>query len=285
MYETRDLASLLAVITEGSFDAAARALHVTPGAMSQRIKLLEEKTGQLLVLRGQPAKPTPAGEILLRLAQQTALLSAETERLLTPVAPTAPHLLTIAINHDSLATWFRPVFNSIAAEQELLIDLRCGDASQTGKLLRDGTAVAAILSQPEPIPGCTTRRLGILRYEAVATPAFVKRWFSTGLSAENFARAPILLFDRSDNLGLHFIRRLTRKAVTPPAHYVPSSHDAIAAVHAGLAWTTLPLSLAEVDLAAGRLVRLTRKQSIDVPLSWQVWSVETALIAQVTKAV
>jgi LysR family transcriptional regulator (chromosome initiation inhibitor) len=285
MYDTRDLASLLAVITEGSFDAAAKSLHVTPGAMSQRIKHLEDKVGQLLVIRTQPARATPAGEILLRLAQQISLLSDETAQLLQPQHQNEPRLLTIAVNHDSLATWFRQVVDRLTRQSNLLLDIRCGDASQTGKLLRDGTAVAAVLSAPEPIPGCSIHRLGTLRYDAVATPAFVKRWLADGLTVDSLAQAPIILFDRGDHLTAQFIRRLIRKSVTPPVHYIPSSHDIAAAVRSGLGWSMLPAGLSKADLASGMLVRLTRNQSLDLPLHWQVWSVEAALIQHVTSAV
>jgi LysR family transcriptional regulator (chromosome initiation inhibitor) len=295
MYDSRDLASLLAVITEGSFDAAAKTLHVTPGAMSQRIKQLEDKVGQLLVIRANPTRPTPAGEILLRLAQQVSLLSGETAQLLqrrrageamsTAAAP--PRLLTIAVNQDSLATWFRAALGDLARHADLLLDIRCDDASRTGKLLRDGTAVAAVLSAPEPIPGCTIRRLGILRYEAVASPDFRRRWFAGGLTAEALGKAPVVLYDRTDQLAAHFIRRhlKLRKLPTPPAHYIPSSHDSVAAIHAGLGWSMLPVGLAQPDLERGLLVRLTRKAHLDRPLYWQVWSLEADLIRNLSAAV
>ena len=47
-----DLALTLAtVLDEGSLDAAARRLHVTPSAVSQRIKALEEHVGRVLLVR------------------------------------------------------------------------------------------------------------------------------------------------------------------------------------------------------------------------------------------
>ncbi len=290
MYDTRDLASLLAVITEGSFDAAAAALHVTPGAMSQRIKQLEDKVGQLLVIRTHPTRPTPAGEILLRLAQQVSLLSGETAQLLhhqsgkDRVAP--PRLLTVAVNQDSLATWFRAALADLA-DSNLLLDIRGVDASQTGRLLRDGTAVAAVLSAPEPIPGCVIRRLGTLRYEAVASPEFRRRWFADGLTAEASAAAPVVLFDRSDQLAAQIIQRLLkmRKLPTPPAHYIPSTHEVTAAICAGLGWSMLPASLAKPELDQGRLVRLGRKASLDRPLHWQAWSLETDALKSLSAAV
>ena len=62
------LSALAAVVHEGSFDAAAQRLHVTPSAVSQRIKALEQQVGRVLVLRTRPCRPTDDGEVLVRLA-------------------------------------------------------------------------------------------------------------------------------------------------------------------------------------------------------------------------
>jgi LysR family transcriptional regulator (chromosome initiation inhibitor) len=195
--------------------------------------------------------------------------------------------LTIAINDDSLATWFRDAVAQLARHGNLLLDIRRGDASQTGRLLRDGTAVAAVLSAPEPIPGCTIRRLGVLRYEAVAAPDFQRRWFADGLTAEALGKAPVVLFDRTDHLAGEFIRRHLnlRKPPLPPAHYIPSTHDGVAAIRAGLGWSMLPTALAKPELERGDLVRLTRKPHLDRPLYWQVWSLEADLIRNLSAAV
>jgi hypothetical protein len=59
-YENRlradQLAALAAVVEFGGFDAAAERLHVTPSAVSQRIKALEQRVGQVLVIREKPCK-------------------------------------------------------------------------------------------------------------------------------------------------------------------------------------------------------------------------------------
>ena len=54
MLDYAALAALAAVIREGSFERAASALHVTPSAVSQRIRSLEERVGCALVVREQP---------------------------------------------------------------------------------------------------------------------------------------------------------------------------------------------------------------------------------------
>jgi LysR family transcriptional regulator (chromosome initiation inhibitor) len=71
------LEALNAVVREGSFERAARVLHVTSSAISQRVKLLEERTGTVLVARGQPCRPTEAGAFLCRHVDQVGLLERE----------------------------------------------------------------------------------------------------------------------------------------------------------------------------------------------------------------
>jgi LysR family transcriptional regulator (chromosome initiation inhibitor) len=117
------LAALAAVIELGSFDAAAEWLHVTPSAVSQRIKALEQRVGQVLVVREKPCRATAAGVPLLRLAAQTALLESET---LAETTDGSAELIRIAIavNADSMSTWFTAV---LAGLPDILFDIRIED--------------------------------------------------------------------------------------------------------------------------------------------------------------
>jgi LysR family transcriptional regulator (chromosome initiation inhibitor) len=285
MIDTRDLASLRAVITEGSFDAAARQLNITPGALSQRIKLLEQKAGQLLVLRTKPTGLTAAGETLMRLAQQVALLTNEAMSALTRQAAPTPTLLTIAVNQDSLDSWLMPAINRFGAASNIALDIRCADADQTHHLLKDGTAVACITSVAGAIPGCRSYRLGGLTYEAVATKEYAARWFGNGVTPAQLALAPQVLFDRTDMLTQQFLRRHSKRPFSPPAHYIPSSRQSVTATAAGLGWSLLPELLIRDDLKSGRLVRLSPKSRVDRVLYWQAWSVETAAMQRLTKLI
>jgi LysR family transcriptional regulator, chromosome initiation inhibitor len=74
--DSRQLTAFAAVLREGSFEAAARSLHLTPSAVSQRIKLLEERLGRVLIRRAAPCTATGAGQALQRHAQQLQLLEA-----------------------------------------------------------------------------------------------------------------------------------------------------------------------------------------------------------------
>ena len=75
--DSAQLNAFATVIDEGSFERAAAVLHVTRSAVSQRIKLLEERVGQVLVRRATPCTPTEAGQALYRHAREVALSEAD----------------------------------------------------------------------------------------------------------------------------------------------------------------------------------------------------------------
>src|SRR5262245_9477090 len=132
--DSTQLATLAAVVGEGSFEAAARSLHVTPSAVSQRIKALELAVGQVLIRRTKPCQATEAGRPLLRLAGQYALLEREA------LAGGDPRRTRIAVvvNADSLATWFPDALAALAKRHPVCFDLREDDQDHTAELLRDG---------------------------------------------------------------------------------------------------------------------------------------------------
>src|SRR4051795_12695353 len=169
------LRALDATIRAGTLEAAARALHVTPSAISQRLKALETATGRVLLVRTKPVQVTESGRSVLRLARQVALLAADAARELTGTERLA---LPIAVNADSMATWVLPALAPLAGE--FAFDLHRADQEHTSALLRAGTVMAAITTEAEPVPGCTATRLGAMRYRPVAAPAFARRWFPDG---------------------------------------------------------------------------------------------------------
>ncbi len=69
--------TVAAVLDEGSFDAAARRLLLTPSAVSQRIKTLEQQLGRILLVRSKPVRATEAGEAVARFGRQIALLERD----------------------------------------------------------------------------------------------------------------------------------------------------------------------------------------------------------------
>jgi LysR family transcriptional regulator (chromosome initiation inhibitor) len=273
------LRTLAAVIDHGGFESAADALHVTPSAVSQRVKALEQEVGRVLVLRVKPARTTEPGSVLLRLARQMALLESEAVGQLGLEGPTARPRVQLVVNADSLSTWVLP---ALAALPDISFEITVDDQEHSTDSLRNGISMAAITSDPNPVQGCLVRPLGIMRYRAAASPSFVERWLPDGLSDSALKNAPLLVFDRKDALQDRYLRkRLGSVPARPPRHYVPASSDFLRAAEFGLGWGMLPDIQTESLVRAGSLVILDHARWIDVPLHWQQWSVESSTLALV----
>ena len=145
--------------------------------------------------------------------------------------------------------------------------------------------MAAVASDAMPVPGCTSTPLGRMRFRAYATPAFAARWFPDGPTAAALDRAPRIDFDRKDTLQARFARRLARRAVDPPRHYVPASADFAVATRLGLGWAMLPAEHSTGPVQAGELVDLAPGRHLDVPLHWQQWNLRSSLIDAVAAEV
>lgn len=276
------LVALAAVVDEGSFDAAASALHLTPSAVSQRIKALEQSAGQVLVRRSKPAEVTAAGESYLRLARQIEVLVHEAETA-GGVGDARSVTVPIALSADAMATWVLPALATVAGG--ICFDLHRDDQSRTAEMLRAGTVMGAITSVVEPVQGCRSTRLGVARYRPMATPAFVERWFSDGVTVDALAVAPVVVFDRFDDLQEQYLRRRSRRRLDPPRHFVPASADFAEAVALGLGWAVLPHEQSDDREAAGLLVELDPGQHVDVVLHWQQWTLQTPALEAVAAAI
>ena len=277
------LRALQAAVSEGSLDAAARTLHVTPSAVSQRLRALESATGRVLLVRSRPVRPTPSGEAVLRLARQVELLAADTVRELGEPDEDGGHPvgLPIAVNADSLATWVLPALAPLA--DTCTFDLHREDQQHTSALLRDGTVMAAVTAEPDPVPGCSVTRLGSMRYRPMSTPGVRARWFPDGVTAQALARAPVVVFDRRDDLQHVWLRSRAELPVDPPQHFVPSSADYVSAVRLGLGWGMVP-DLQRTPADDERLVELDPAGGVDVVLYWQQWRLRSPSLDRVAAA-
>ncbi|WP_138758664.1 LysR family transcriptional regulator ArgP [Modestobacter altitudinis] len=273
------LRALDAAVTAGTLDGAARALHLTPSAISQRLKALEAATGRVLLVRSKPVQVTGSGQPVLRLARQIAMLTADATRDLEVEDGGRPVTVPIAVNADSMATWVLPALAPLAAE--LAFDLHREDQEHTAALLRDGRVMAAVTAAAEPVPGCSVTRLGGMRYQPMASPAFLDRWFPDGITAEALARAPVVVFDRRDDLQHGYLRRRGVDPVAPPLHHVPASADHVSAVALGLGWGMVPR---QQDRPA-ELVGLDADGAVDVVLYWQQWRLRSPSLDRVAAAV
>lgn len=272
MLDYAGLQALAAVVREGSFERAARRLHVTPSAVSQRVKQLEERTGQVLVLRGTPCTGTAAGRQLCLHLEQVALLEDQLRKthpdLLPDGAASAP-TLKLAVNADSLSTWFMGAITAFCASGDELLDLRIDDQEHTGERLRQGEVLAAVTASGASIAGCDSWPLGTMDYLAAASPQYIERHFPQGVTAAALARAPLLIYDRKDRLPEQWLQAQGWPArASAPRHYLPSSSGYVQACENGLGWGVHPAAMVRAHLDAGQLCELRPGRRIALTLYW-----------------
>ncbi|NNC11507.1 LysR family transcriptional regulator ArgP [Planctomonas sp. JC2975] len=280
------LRALDAAVTNGTLDAAARALHITPSAVSQRIRALEASVGRVLLVRSKPVAVTDGGAAVLRIARQIDALTAE---LAAEVAGDAsgdgtdagaPHpLVPLAVNADSLATWVLP---ALAGLRDVSFEFHRADQEHTAAYLRDGTVMAAITSESTPVQGCTVEPLCVARYVPCASPEFVSRWFPHGVTRAALASAPLVDFDREDELQRSYLTDRGVAGATPPRSQVPASADFVAALRLGFGWGMVPTWQLD-DAGAG--VTVLDRRGVDVALYWQQWNLRSAVLERVRTAI
>lgn len=283
MLDYSSLAAVAAVVREGTFERAATTLGMTPSAVSQRVRGLEDRLGSILINRGHPCEATLLGRELCAHYDRVRLLEQDLSLVFPPA--TAPPILPIAVNADSFATWFHKAVAAFGQEANLSLDFKLDDEAHTAERLRRGEVLAAVSADPKPVPGCKTIALGALRYVACASPDFMARYFGDAVQAETLAHAPCLRFDRRDELQARWLLQAHQHELNAPIHFVPSTHGFLDLALAGIAWGMQPLSLVKTHLKAGRLVELPPHLRLDVQLYWIVTRLHASALRHLTAAV
>ncbi|WP_027368024.1 LysR family transcriptional regulator ArgP [Desulfocurvibacter africanus] len=281
MFDYRLLEAFACVIQEGGFERAARALHITQSAVSQRIRQLEEAVGQVLLTRTKPPAPTEAGRRMLKHCLQVRLLEEDLRDNLGPGGGEDHVSLAIGVNADSLALWFLDAVRPFLLAEPVVLDLRTLDQEETLLLLRDGEVAGCISAEARTVQGCRAERLGSMDYRLTASPGFAARWFPEGLSLENVSRAPILVFNRSDTLHVKLCRQaLGATPETFAAFYLPSTERFPWAIAEGLACGMLPEQQSTPLLADGSIVDLAPGHVLRVDLYWHAWNINSELLGK-----
>ncbi len=287
MVDLQVLRALVAILRAGSFERAARQLHITPSAVSQRVRTLEERLGCVLLVRGNPVTATAEGERLYRHYLQIEMLEADLAHDLTPLAVDAaagqPRRIPIALNADSLATWGVAALADFQSRSSDTLTVHLDDQDHTRDWLRRGTVFGAVTADAEPVSGCRVEPLGAMRYTLAVSPAFAARHFAGVSLAEGLQRAPRLVFNEKDQMQQRFLAEIVGGDAAdppglPPQWQLPSTHDFLAAARAGLGWGLHPRTLLAEEFAAGRLVDLCPQHSVFVPLFWQSWRLDSATV-------
>ena len=282
------LEALAAVVREGSFEAAARSLNITQSAVSQRVKLLEQRTGAVLVVRGRPCVPTEYGQQLCRHLDQVQLLEHDLRKGLSAIEDPSseqPAVIRVAVNSDSLATWFPEVIRRTGAKLNLAFDIIPDDQEHTAERLQSGEALAAVTTQANPLQGCRRLPLGSMEYVGVATETFASTHFPEGPTLEAMANAPHIVFDRKDMLVHQWIINAFGVPARLRGHLVPSFSGYLACCVNGAGWGVVPRSSVEPYFEDGSLIELMPGASVTVPLYWQSTTPNSEIMKSLSAAV
>lgn len=284
MLDYKLIEALSMVAQEGGFDKAAKALNITQSAVSQRLKLLEELTGQVLMARTTPPKATSAGQKLLNHYLKVKRLEDDLFRELDDSGKKEFTSIAVGINADSLALWLLDAIHPFLLEERVLLDIRVNDQEQTHKLLKDGEVIGCISSQDQAMQGCRIEYIGLMNYRMMASPEFAAKWFPEGLNVEDVRRAPAVIFDRHDELHHKLLFQALHEVPSFfPNHYVPSVEKFADFISLGLAYGMLPDQQRAPLVKVGKMIDLSPDCHVPVKLYWHCWNLKSDLLEKLTK--
>ncbi len=280
----RLIAALDAVITKRSFERAAEQLCITQSAVSQRIRQLEKQLGQPLLVRSQPPQPTSTGQRLLALFRRVQLLEKEALPELQQDSGGLFLPMTLAVNADTLATWLLPALAPVLRERLIELDFRIADESRTLDLLRKGEVLGAVSTEPSPVTGCISDRLGRIDYVFVASPDFIERYFPEGVNRDSLMTAPATAFDHFDDQHQrHLERHFDLPPGEVPCHIVGSSEAFITMAKLGAAYGMIPDLMIRNELESGELIEVLPDIRHHRELYWHRWALESGVMKRVSE--
>jgi len=284
MLDYKLIEALAMVAREGGFDKAAKALYITQSAVSQRVKLLEELTGQVLIARTTPPQATPAGRKLLKHYLQVKRLKDDLMGDMDAPGKKEFTSIAVGINADSLAFWLLEAIHPFLLEERVLLDIRVNDQEQTHRLLKDGEVMGCISTQEQPMQGCRIDYIGSMNYRMMAAPEFAAQWFPSGLAIEDVRRAPAIIFDRQDELHHKLLHQaLGEVPASIPTHYVPSVEKFADFIASGLAYGMLPDQQSTPLVRTGHMIDLSPDYHVPVRLYWHCWNLKSDLLDNLTQ--
>ena len=291
MLDARQLDALAAVAEQGSFLAAAKSLNVTLAAVSLRIKSLEQALGQRLLVRGKSVRATAAGQALLTHVRQVRLMESDLLKSLNRGGGGGEdpwQTLSVAINADSMATWFLPGVAPLLAAHRLLVDIVIDDQDHTHDALKSGDVLGCVTTLAQPMRGCVAEPLGVMRYRCVGSAGLVAsvQGEGGGLSVHRLLAQPAVIFNRKDGLQDAFLlQHFGLRQPAYPRHFAPAVDGFEKAIELGLGWGMVPDQQLALRQGMPELKELLPGASVDVTLYWQHWEREAPSARRLTEAV
>ena len=282
MLDYRLLQTLAVVVEQGSFEQAALILFKTQSAVSQRLKQLEDQVGQLLVVRSNPVKATRYGSKLIEHYLKVSLLESNIMDVITLENKPIP----IAVNADSLATWFIPAIKDLVHSNNLYFDIKVADQDITHHAFQQGEVMGCVSSRAKPLQGCKVVKLGTMKCIAVASKSFIEKYIPGRITKDKIKNTPVMLFNRDDSLSAIYLEKFYGLKMTDMHyHCIPSIEAFIAAAKNGIALSVLPEAQVVEQLKSGCVININKKHFIEITLYWHSWALETKTGKAINKAI
>ena len=279
------LEALAAVIEQRGFERAARKLNISQPAVSQRIRQLEYRLGQPVLLRTTPPRLTELGQRLTNHLQQVHQLE---QGLVLPDQSAGPLQVRLAVNADSVDTWLAQALSACEDVGNIDFDLVIEDQDVALQRMRNGEVMACICAEPAPVNGGLSIPLGVMRYRSLASPAFIERFALRSRSIKRrtpLAQLPTLIYSADDRLQHRFLAANSPVSEPQRAHRCPSSSGFIRMMLAGLGFGMAPQIQVAEHIQNGDLVDVVPGYYLDVPLYWHYWQTESQTLKQLRLAV
>ncbi|MDP5217780.1 LysR family transcriptional regulator [Ruegeria sp. 2205SS24-7] len=153
--EFRHLRTIKAIHEYGGLARAADQLNITQSALSHQIKGLEDQAGvELFVRRSKPMRLSPAGQRLLRLAEQVLPQVEATLSEFSSLRDGRSGRMHIAIECHACFEWLFPVLEGFRKSwPDVDVDIRPGLAFDALPALQKEDVDLVVSSDPEELPG------------------------------------------------------------------------------------------------------------------------------------
>lgn len=256
-YPLQALRTFVEVGQRGSIKAAAQALHVTPGAVSQQIRLLEDRLGVVLLERERLGMRLTAAGASFHPKVQNAFLQID-QAVHALEAAKGGKSLTISTMAAFAASWLVPRLGRFK-QLHPDIEVRVEATSELVDLRRDRVDVALRHGLGD-YPGLDVRPLMAPVLMPVASPTFMQNQQAVIREARDCLNYPLLHdSDRADwSLWLK-AHGVDDDARAERGNAFEDDFLLIRAAEAGQGLALVPEAYAQDEIAAGRLVQVLDK--------------------------
>lgn len=283
--DTKVLRTFTTVVDLESFTRAGRRLNLSQSAISQQINALERQLGvQLLVRTGAGARPTAAGEVLLRYARQILAKIDEAQRVLSDHEQSGAGVLRIGAG-GAACHYLLPSVLSEFHERfpKLELHVMSGPTRLTLERLHAGELEVGILTLPVSQPRLRIVDLGRDELVAIVSPSHA--WAERKrIQARDLAGEPLLIYERRSQTFQLIERVLLEAGVFPHIAMEIDHMEAVTEmVRRSLSVAVVPRWAVRSEVRSGEIVGLPIGKA-GLTRAWGIAFMEQAYHSQTLKA-